>query len=123
MKINEAKEILKNAGFLVESENRTNEIANMLSQVFGLEEIVSSSNKGQVYYVTLGDGQHDVYVIATYNAETDVLNVKLNYVDIEDVFKDFASHVTKKEFGYEPDEELDSWISDVMDDWADAFGY
>ena len=123
MKLDEAKQILKKAGFLVESENRTNEIANILSDVFGLEEIVSSSNKGRVYYITLGDGQHDVYVIATYNDETDVLDVKLNYGDFEDVFKDFASHVTKDDFVYKPDEELDSWISDVMDEWVDTFSY
>ena len=123
MKLNEAKQILKKAGFLVESENRTNEIANILSDVFGLEEVVSSSNKGRVYYITLGDGQHDVYVIATYNDETDVLDVKLNYGDFEDVFKDFASHVNKNDFGYKPDEELDSWISDVMDEWVDTFSY
>ena len=123
MELNEAKEILKKAGFLVESENRTNEIANILSNVFGLEEIVSSSNKDRVYYITLGDGQHDVYVIATYNDETDVLNVKLNYGNFEDVFKNFASHVTKNDFSYEPDEELDNWISDVMDEWVDTFSY
>lgn len=123
MKLNEAKKILSKAGFLVENENRTNEIANILSNVFGLEEIVSSSNKGRVYYITLGDGQHDVYVIATYNDETDVLNVKLNYGNFEDVFKNFASHVTKNDFSYEPDEELDNWISDVMDEWVDAFSY
>lgn len=123
MNLNEAKEILKNAGYLIESENRTDEIANILSDVFGLEEIVSASNKGRVYYITLGDGQHDVYVIATYNDETDVLDVKLNYGNFEDVFKNFASHVTQEEFGCEPDAELDSWISDVMDEWTDAFGY
>ena len=70
MKLNEAKRILKNASYLVENEKRTNEIANILSDDFGLEEIVSASNKGRVYYITLGDGQHDVYVIATYNKET-----------------------------------------------------
>ena len=123
MELNEAKQILTKAGFLVESENRTDEIASILSDVFGLEKIVSASNKGRVYYVTLGDGQHDVYVIATYNDETDILDVKINYGNFEDVFKNFASHVTKNEYGCEPDEELDSWISDVMDEWTDAFGY
>lgn len=120
MDLNEAKQILERNGYLV---NRTNEIASILSDVFGLEEIVSASNKEQVYYVTLGDGQHDVYVIATYNAETDVLDVKLNYGSFEDIFKNFTSHVTKNNFGYEPDAELDSWISDVMDEWTDAFSY
>ena len=90
---------------------------------FGLEEIVSARNKGRVYYITLGDGQHDVYVIATYNDETDVLKVKLNYGDFEDVFKNFASHVTQNEFSIEPDAELDSWITDVIDEWNNAFGY
>ena len=123
MELNEAKQILTKAGFLVESENRTDEIASILSDVFGLEKIVSASTKGRVYYVTLGDGQHDVYVIATYNDETDILDVKINYGNFEDVFKNFASHVTKNEYGCEPDEELDSWISDVMDEWTDAFGY
>ena len=45
MKLNEAKRILKNAGYLVENEKRTNEIASIVSDVLDLKKLSQQAIK------------------------------------------------------------------------------
>lgn len=128
MKLNEAKEILKNNGYLVEKVNISNLVENLseaLLHIFKLDEAqqIKSTTPNTIAY-TLGDGQHDVYVIATYNYKTDVLDVKINYGDFEDTFNDLSQNVRIDKHGkIDITDKLDRWASDVMDEWTDAFSY
>ncbi len=128
MKLDEAKDVLKNAGYLVEKVNISNLVENLsevLLHTFELEEVQqlkSTIPTAVAYY--LSDGIHDVTLICEYNYETDVLKVSLNYGDFEDTFNDLSQNVRiDKQGEIEITDKLDRWASDVIDEWTDAFSY
>ena len=128
MNLNEAIETLKDAGYLVEEVTISNLVENLsevLLYTFDLEDaqqLKSTIPTAVAYY--LSDGIHDVTLLCEYNYETDVLKVSLNYGDFEDTFNDLSQNVKiDKEGKIEITDKLDSWASDVMDKWTDAFSY
>lgn len=128
MRLDEAKEILKNAGYLVEKVNISNLVENLseaLLRIFELDDahLLKSTIPTAAAY-SLSDGIHDVTLICEYNYETDVLKVSLNYGDFEDTFNDLSQNVRIDKHGkIDITDKLDRWASDVMDEWTDAFGY
>ena len=128
MKLNEAKEILKQNGYLFESITKPNcveNLAEILLYTFGMENAsdkVKSTMPGVKTWV-LDDDVHDVCVICEYHIEQDTLEVQFNYGNFSDVFKNLSEHVSIDEEGkITIDQELDNWATDVMVEWTDAFG-
>lgn len=129
MNLNEAKEILKNAGYICEDVHKSALVENLdsvLMELFGMEHADMKTKAippGIVCWI-LGDGIHDVYIICEYNINADILQVKLNYGDFSDTFKDLTKHVTFDNDGNtQIDSELDDWSAEVLDEWSNAFGY
>lgn len=128
MNLNEAKEILKNAGYLVEFVN-TSELIENLSEV--LLEVFEFDNASQIKSTVpnavcygLDDGVHDVVLICEYFPDRDALRVTLNYGDFEDYFKDFSKHVDiDKDGKISHDQELEDFAYNCNNEWTDAFGY
>lgn len=128
MKLDEAIETLKDAGYLVEEVTISNLVENLsevLLYTFDLEDVnqIKSTNPNTVAY-WLSDGIHDVTLICEYNHVTDILRVTLNYGDFEDTFNDLSQNVRiDKQGKIEITDKLDRWASDVMDKWTDTFSY
>lgn len=128
MQLDEALERLNKAGLICEDVTQSALVENLdsvLMYIFGMEDasMTTAKTPGIIGW-TLSDGIHDVYIICEYHVDEDILEVKLNYGDFSDTFKDLTKHVTFDENGNtQIDSELDNWSTEVIDEWTDAFGY
>lgn len=128
MQLDEAKRILKTAGYICEDVHQSALVENLdtvLMQLFGMEhaDMKTKALPPGIVCWLLDDGEHDVYIICEYYTDTDILHVKFNYGDFSDTFKDLTKHVTfDNEGNTEIDEELDNWADEVLDEWTECFG-
>ena len=129
MQLDEAKKVLEENGYIVESLQKSAIVENLdeiLLYIFGMENIskdVKSTVPGAIARV-LDDDMHDVYVICDYNPDTDALSVCFSYGDFSDTFQHLSEYVDiDKDGKITMDDKLDSWATDVMSEWTDAFGY
>lgn len=122
-------ETLKNSDYICENVHQSALVENLdsvLMQLFGMKHATRKTKalpQGIVCWL-LNDGSHDVYIICEYHIDTDTLQVKLNYGDFNDTFKNMSKHVAFDSDGNtQIDRELNDWSTDVLDEWADTFSY
>jgi len=129
LELNEALERLNKAGLICENVTQSALVENLdsvLMELFGMENASMKTEELPPRTVcwVLDDGMHDVYIICEYQIDADILQVKLNYGDFSDTFKDLTKHITfDKNGNTQIDNELNDWSDKILDEWTDAFGY
>lgn len=124
-----SEETLKNADYICENVHQSALVENLdsiLMQLFGMENATRKTKALQPGIVCwlLNDDIHNVYIMCEYNIDTDTLLVKFNYGNFSDAFNNLSKHITFDNDGNtQIDRALDNWSSEVLDKWADTFGY
>lgn len=123
MLLSEAKEILKNNGFIVEANKKFNSSQKkmLLKVIFELDEIEET---GTNEYKAKEMKEYDVITYFSWQ-EDDTLKVSFNYIDDVLELTDFSKHFTIVDEEYwevSKDSVLEEFIDTETDKWQECFG-